>query len=574
MSIIQVNTIRSRSGTSAPTFDQGINVTGIATLGAGSTLLPALRISNGIVTSTTGIITYYGDGQYLSNIGIGVTYIPNNISIVGVTTVNSLLNVGSGVTINTQGISVTGVVSARSYTGSGSSLTGIVTSIVAGSDITIVSSGATPGTGIVTVSVNQNSLFTNKAVFTPTLTGIATTSSVSIGTTIATHTLTVNGTISAGQTVTAPGFQGVASTATTVNVVSSGSSSEVHYLNFTNSTSGNEEIRTDSGLKYYPSSETLFVTNINAPSGIITSSQLQVGTDGSSIISTGIGSIGIKNQYPRYPLEIGGLGETEIVQYINGSIQTTKEVFVGAGVSAIGIITASNFSGSGSGLVGVGSTVQLYYTEITSSTTWTLPSRINWVLVQCIGGGGSGTVRGTGSGGPGGGGSGAVVTKVYNTNPWRVLGVTNFQVFVGTGGTSSTTTTGNNGGDSKFEVSATDYLLAPGGKGASSSTGGEGGEGISGISDGIFSATGASGNGDGNNSLYGPGSGGTRNGTIGGRCLSSGTTGPAGIGTGGIGGNGSTIIATNGQFPGGGGGGSTSGTSGGGGGGCVRIWGW
>jgi hypothetical protein len=50
-----------------------LNVTGISTLGT-------VRISSGIITATSGIVTYYGDGQYLdltnnpsTGIGIGTT---------------------------------------------------------------------------------------------------------------------------------------------------------------------------------------------------------------------------------------------------------------------------------------------------------------------------------------------------------------------------------------------------------------------------------------------------------------------------------------------------------------------
>ena len=41
-----------------------LNVTGVSTLGT-------LQISSGIVTATSGIVTYYGDGQYLEGIAAG-----------------------------------------------------------------------------------------------------------------------------------------------------------------------------------------------------------------------------------------------------------------------------------------------------------------------------------------------------------------------------------------------------------------------------------------------------------------------------------------------------------------------
>ena len=38
-----------------------LSVTGVSTLGT-------VRISSGIITATSGIVTYYGDGQYLDGI--------------------------------------------------------------------------------------------------------------------------------------------------------------------------------------------------------------------------------------------------------------------------------------------------------------------------------------------------------------------------------------------------------------------------------------------------------------------------------------------------------------------------
>lgn len=586
MSIIQVNTIRSRSGASAPTCDQGLIVTGITTLGAASTTLPAVRISNGIVTATTGVVTYYGDARYLQNTGLAVTYIPNNLNIVGVTTITPRLNVGTGVTINEQGMLAVGLITASSYRGSGSALTGIVTTLVAGSDITIVSSGATTGTGIVTVSVNQTSLFTNKAVFTPTVTGIATTSKVSIGTTIATDNLTVSGTIGASGTVTAPNFQGVASTSTTVNVVSTASSAQIHYVNFSNITGGNTEVRADQGLSYYPgpgilSTEKLIVA------GIVTSTQLQVGTDGSTIMATGIGSVGLKNQYPRYPVEVGGLGALGVTQYINGDLQTSQHINVGGGANITGVVTANNFVGNGFGLVGVASTVKSYYVEYSAGIigfggTWTIPPDVNWVLVQCVGGGGGGNSRSTCAGG----GSGAVVERLFRANYLRTRG-TNFQIFVGAGGTAgaSPSNNGGDGGESKFQVDANEFVIALGGGGAKSGVGGTSGDIIlAGLSTtfGYYAAVGGSSGSStvavrGGSSLFGPGAGGAGISGVtpgfGGACLSRGSGGPSGMGTGGNGGN-NTTVATSGGYPGGGGGGCSAGVAGTGGSGCVRIWAW
>jgi hypothetical protein len=59
-----------------------LRVTGVSTLGS-------VRISSGIVTASTGIVTYYGDGQYLRNV----------ISYTGVGIRSEGVSVGTGVTV-------------------------------------------------------------------------------------------------------------------------------------------------------------------------------------------------------------------------------------------------------------------------------------------------------------------------------------------------------------------------------------------------------------------------------------------------------------------------------------------
>ena len=49
--------------------NRNINITGVSTFGSGST--SPVQISAGIVTSTIGIVTYYGDGSKLSGVAGG-----------------------------------------------------------------------------------------------------------------------------------------------------------------------------------------------------------------------------------------------------------------------------------------------------------------------------------------------------------------------------------------------------------------------------------------------------------------------------------------------------------------------
>ena len=77
MSLLQVNTIRNKAGSGSPTLDRGLVVNG------GDTTLGTLSVSSGVVTATTGIITYYGDAQYLTNVGLAITEIPTDLIISG-----------------------------------------------------------------------------------------------------------------------------------------------------------------------------------------------------------------------------------------------------------------------------------------------------------------------------------------------------------------------------------------------------------------------------------------------------------------------------------------------------------
>ena len=117
-----------------------------------------VQIFSGIITATSGIVTYYGDGTYLtgtasspnlqtvlntgntSSTGINITGvitatsfvgsganltgIANTANIVSTAITTGILNVGTGITANSSGINVTGVVTATSFVGNGSGLTG------------------------------------------------------------------------------------------------------------------------------------------------------------------------------------------------------------------------------------------------------------------------------------------------------------------------------------------------------------------------------------------------------------------------------------------------------------------
>ena len=97
-----------------------INVTGIASIGAGVTVYGA-----GIVSATS----YKGDGSALTGVAATDNINTNNIKVSGISTLGTAsatsIAVGSAVTSNASGINVTGVVTATSFSGDGSALSGV-----------------------------------------------------------------------------------------------------------------------------------------------------------------------------------------------------------------------------------------------------------------------------------------------------------------------------------------------------------------------------------------------------------------------------------------------------------------
>ena len=132
----------------APNTFTDLEVTGISTLGI-------LQVSSGIVTATSGIVTYYGDGQFLSGIatvGGGVSFagvLSGDLYVTGIGTINN-------VTINS-GI-ITAVSGIVTYYGDGQYLQNILSGVGVATEGGTVGTGATildfRGPGISTVTVS------------------------------------------------------------------------------------------------------------------------------------------------------------------------------------------------------------------------------------------------------------------------------------------------------------------------------------------------------------------------------------------------------------------------------------
>lgn len=153
---------------------------------------------------------------------------------------------------------------------------------------------------------------------------------------------------------------------------------------------------------------------------------------------------------------------------------------------------------------------------LTSGNSWTVPSNVYSITVECWGGGGG---RSANAGRAcGGGGGGAYAKK----NSLTVTPGSSISYSIGVGGAGSSTGSGNPGGDTWF--SSTSTVLAKGGSGVSqsSSTGGAGGLASSSVGDVKYSG-GKGGNGTGSGCCEGAGGGGGAAGSTG-----AGSAGPNG----------------------------------------------
>jgi hypothetical protein len=124
---------------------QDLNITGVSTLGT-------VRISSGIITSTSGIVTYYGDGSNLTG-------------LAGNPSLQNVLDTGNTSTI---GMSIVGVITATSFVGDGSGLSGI-----SGAGSTVFNDTTTDQeffplfTDITTGTITASGISTSKLTYNP-----------------------------------------------------------------------------------------------------------------------------------------------------------------------------------------------------------------------------------------------------------------------------------------------------------------------------------------------------------------------------------------------------------------------
>jgi hypothetical protein len=181
-----IATYATKSGVSTDVIGGIASVSSLFVNGIGISTLGTVKISSGIVTATSGVVTYYGDGSKLSNI-IASNSNANLADIVG-----TALSISGISTLGTVKIS-SGIITATSgvvtYYGDGSKLTGITaTANVSISTNTanqsqyltyVTGTGSTTGFGITTTGL----------VFNPS------TGNLGIGSTVPTSKLTVQGNV-------------------------------------------------------------------------------------------------------------------------------------------------------------------------------------------------------------------------------------------------------------------------------------------------------------------------------------------------------------------------------------------
>jgi len=143
----------------------GLNVSGVSTLGT-------VKISSGIITATSGIVTYFGDGQYLTGLAANPT-------------LQTVLNTGNTSTI---GMSISGIITASSgFSGNISGTAGTITTLnstsgtitnISGTAGTITTLNSTSGTitNISGTNLNYSGIgtITNLSGVAINITGIAT----------------------------------------------------------------------------------------------------------------------------------------------------------------------------------------------------------------------------------------------------------------------------------------------------------------------------------------------------------------------------------------------------------------
>ena len=249
MSEIRVDTFKAEDGISAPSFPNGIQVTGVITATVLDSSVDFLDVGSNIKAGNSGILTVTELKATNVSVAGTLTYEDvSNVDSIGIVTARTGLKVTSGEATVGSNIKLgnAGVVTATAFHGSGASLTGIDATALKDSagnvKIQAQASGAVH-TGIHTFSTVNTTTVTGDGAGITNINA----SNIASGTIAASRvpTLNQNTTGSAGSTGTID--------------VANGSSNSTYYPVFTDNNGSAKTLSIDSGgsLSYNPSTNTL-----------------------------------------------------------------------------------------------------------------------------------------------------------------------------------------------------------------------------------------------------------------------------------------------------------------------------
>ena len=305
----------------------GLSISGISTLGS-------VQVSSGIITATSGIVTYFGDGSKLTGVGNTANIRTNSLKVLGISTFTGDLDVdGNIIGDNATNISGINSVTATNFFGP---LTGNVTGNLTGNADTATSSATV----------------TNAAQ--PNITSLGSLTGLNVvGVTTVGGDIKANGNIVGDNSTNITGIAGVTAT-TLAGTLQTAAQPNVTSLGTLSSLSVTGDVSIGGTLTYDDVTNIDSVGLITARNGInVTGGVLNVvgistfagnaqfnnnvSTGGLLTASNGLSVFGVTT-FNTNKVVVGG-ASTELV--VNGDVRVT------------GVLTATSFSGDGSGLTGV-----------------------------------------------------------------------------------------------------------------------------------------------------------------------------------------------------------------------------